>query len=106
MNLLIHNMFEWFGVTEEELHEKGEIPTPVETLSWKYYAYVREHPIEKWSIPTAVLYGGLDNLQPREVIEAFCKRFGAALTVSEQSEHPFMAESDAPIVADWLEANI
>lgn len=106
MNLLIHNMFEWFGVTEEELHEKGEIPTPVETLSWKYYAYVREHPIEKWNIPTAVLYGGLDNLQPREAIEAFCKRFGAALTVSEQSEHPFMAESDAPIVADWLEANI
>ena len=30
----------------------------------------------------------------------------AVLTVSEQSEHPFMAESDAPIVADWLEANI
>ena len=67
---------------------------------------MREHPIEKWSNPTAVLYGGLDNLQPREAIEAFCERFGAVLTVSGQSEHPFMAESDTPIVAGWLEANI
>lgn len=106
MNLLIHNMFAWFRVTEEELREKGEIPTPVETLSWKYYTYVKEHPIEKWSIPTAVLYGGLDNLQPIEAINAFCEKFGAALTVSKQSEHPFMAASDAPIVASWLEANI
>lgn len=106
MDLLIHNMFGRFGVTEEQLCEKGEIPTPIETLSWKYYTYVKEHPIEKWDIPTAVLYGGLDNLQSIDAIRAFCDKFGAALTVSEKSEHPFMAESDASIVEGWLSENI
>lgn len=106
MDLLIHNMFGRFGVTEEQLCEKGEIPTPIETLSWKYYTYVKEHPIEKWVIPTAVLYGGLDNLQSIDAIRAFCDKFGAALTVSEKSEHPFMAESDASIVEGWLSENI
>ena len=45
MKKLIQDMMRWTGVTKEELREKGEIPTDFgETLSWKYYSYVCEHP--------------------------------------------------------------
>lgn len=73
MELLINRMFKWFNVSETELKEKGEIPTPIETLSWKYYTYIKNNPYD-WNIPTAVLYGGLDNLQPVEAMEEFCKK--------------------------------
>lgn len=89
MELLINRMFKWFNVSEAELKEKGEIPTPIETLSWKYYTYIKNNHYD-WNIPTAILYGELDNLQPIEAMEEFCKKFGAKLTVSEKSEHPFM----------------
>ena len=37
---------------------------------------------------------------------AFAEKFGCSLTVSENSEHPFMAQSDATIVENWLCRNI
>ena len=63
MEKLITDMMAWANVTEDELKEKGIIRTSFgEDLSWEYLSYVREHPI-KWNAPTAVLYGGKDNLQ-------------------------------------------
>lgn len=57
MEYLIRQMFLWFQVTEEKLCVEKEIPTPVDTLRWDYYQYVKEHPfmqdrdrsiVEKW----------------------------------------------------------
>ena len=71
---LIRDMMTWAGVTEAELHEKGEILTGFgETLSWRYLSWVREHPSENWHCPTAVLYAGQDSLTSREMVEAFAK---------------------------------
>lgn len=106
MERLVKNMMLWSGVTEAELKDKGEIPSPVDTLRWDYYQYIISHPVTQWSIQTAILYGGKDNLQPEESVRAFAERFGCSLTVSENSEHPFMAQSDAPIVENWLCRNI
>ena len=106
MEYLIRQMFQWFGITEEQLRQQREIPTPVDTLSYDYYAYIRQHPITRWTVPTAILYGGRDTLQSREIVEGFARRFGCTLTISEESEHPFLAESDAPIVERWLRENI
>lgn len=103
---LVKNMMLWSGVTESELESKKEIPSPVDTLRWDYYQYIISHPITQWNIPTAILYGGKDNLQPEESVRAFAEKFGCSLTVSENSEHPFMAQSDAPIVENWLCRNI
>lgn len=58
MEYLIQQMFLWFQVTEERLCVEKEIPTPVDTLRWDYYQYVREHPVCDWSIPASILYGG------------------------------------------------
>lgn len=106
MEYLIRKMMVWFGVTEDRLEREQEIDTPIDVLSWKYYQYVRQHPIQVWPIPTSILFAGRDDLQSREVMESFTRRFGCELTVSEGSLHPFMEERDIPIVKNWLRAHL
>ncbi len=106
MEYLIQNMFLWFHVTEEMLYTEREIPTPIDTLSWDYYQYVKENPATKWNSPTYILYGGKDNLQSLQVIENFAKTNHAALTISEQSEHSFMRNGDDEVIKNWLYDNL
>ena len=106
MQWLARQMMVWFGVTEEQLKREKEIPTPIDPLRWDYFCYSLTHPIVSWPIPTAVLYGGRDSLQSREVIRSFCRRFDCECTISEESDHPFMDNSDGPIVRHWLETHI
>ena len=106
MEWLVKHMMLWSGVSETELREKKEIPTEIEPLRWDYYRYILENPVERWLFPTFVLYGGKDNLQPPSSLQSFCDKFGAALSVSENSEHPFMGKDDFAIVDGWLRKNI
>ncbi len=106
MEYLIRQMFSWFQITEELLREKGEIPTPIDTMSWPYYQYVKEHPVDWWTTPTHILYGAKDDLQNRESIHDFTDRFNCRLTVSENSEHPFMQEGDRAIVEAWIKSSL
>lgn len=102
MEYLIRQMFLWFGITEERLAKEKEIDTPIDLMSWEYFQYVLAHPVTKWNSPTHILYGGRDDLQSLAVIEQFAKRFGCEVTLSENSQHPFMEEADLPIVHQWL----
>lgn len=102
MPWLIKQMMLWFNVSEARLEREKEVATPIETLDWEYYQYVLQRPIDKWPFPTEILYAGKDNLQPVEVMEAFAKRFCAGLTVSPDSEHPFMGAEDVAVVHEWL----
>lgn len=106
MEHLIRKMFLWFGVTEERLAAEREIDTPIDLLRWDYFQYVLAHPVQRWTAPTHILYGGRDDLQDREVMEDFAGRFGCHLTVAENSLHPFMEPADGPIVDGWLRAHI
>lgn len=106
MEYLIKNMFQWFHVTEEMLYTKREIPTPIDTLSWDYFQYVKKNPVTRWNSPTYILYGGKDNLQSLQVIENFAKTNHVALTISEQSEHSFMGNEDDEMIKNWLYDNL
>lgn len=106
MEYLIRQMFLWFQITEERLHTEKEIATPVDTLRWDYYQYVKECPICDWGIPTAILYGGKDNMQSAEVIQKFARKYLCDLTISQDSEHAFMQDGDRNVVEKWLEKNI
>jgi alpha-beta hydrolase superfamily lysophospholipase len=106
MEYLINQMFLWFNITEDQLREKNEIITPIDTMSWPYYSYVKEHPINYWTVPTNILYGGKDNLQSYEVINEFKNRFNCCLTVSANSEHPFMDKNDQVIVETWIKDSL
>ena len=50
MERIIRTMMQWADVSEDELKDKGEIETSFgEKLSWDYYQYVRNNPVEKWN---------------------------------------------------------
>lgn len=102
MDYLIRQMFIWFDTNEEQLREKGTIPTPVETLSWKYYCYVKENPIEKWSTPAHILFGRKDVMQNEKIMQDFIKQFDGTLTVSQNSEHAFLSPQDNEKIKQWL----
>jgi len=106
MEYLIGQMMMWFDVSEVRLEAEKEVDTPIDILSWNYYQYVKEHPIQNWNIPTRILFGGKDNLQSMDIVKDFAEKFNCALTVAQNSEHPFMEEADGLIVKQWLVDNI
>jgi len=103
MERLIRNMMLWSGVDEKTLREKKRIPTDLgETLDWDYYCYVREHPVRKWSVPTAILYASKDLLTERRVVDDFSAKFRAGLTVMQDGEHWFHTEEQLAFLNQWL----
>ncbi len=106
MEYLIHNMFNWFGVTEDRLEREKEVSTPIDILSWDYYCYVKSHPITQWNSPTSILYGSMDQLQSLDIMEQFARMFQCNLTVSEGSDHPFAGEEQMSIAKQWIIRNI
>ena len=104
MEKLIRDMMGWAGVTQEQLHQAGEIPTAFgETLSWEYLTYAAEHRITEWDSPTAILYAGQDHLTSRQTVDDFARQFGCAVTVMENGEHWFHTEEQLSVLDAWLQ---
>ncbi len=102
MQKLIEDMMTWAKVSEDELKEKGEIETSFgETLSWNYYSYVKDNPIN-WSTPTYILYGAKDNLTSLETIKDFANEHNATLTIMENGEHWFHTDEQMDFLEKWL----
>lgn len=107
MERLIQNMMKQNDVSEQMLKENLEIHLPGnEVLYWDYYSYVKENPINKWAIPTAILYGSEDNLIEFETIRNFTERFNCDLTVLEGSEHWFHTEQQLNFLHKWYDKYI
>ena len=106
METLIQKMMRRANVTEELLREQQEIITPMgETLSWSYYAFVKENPIVKWRHPTYILYGANDELTPKSVVDAFVANFHCRLEVID-GEHYLHTQAQIAAVDQWLYSNI
>lgn len=106
MERLITDMMGWAGVTEEQLRQRGEIPTAFgETLSWEYLCWVREHPIN-WQMSTRILYAAKDHLTPRDVMESFVQASGSLLTVMQNGEHWFHTEEQLQFLRDWEQTSM
>lgn len=102
MEKLIADKMTWANVSEEELKQQGVVPTDFgEDLSWKYLCYVRDHPI-KWDCPTAILYGGRDELTSYDTIRSFAEKHQADLTVMENGEHWFHTEEQIRFLDEWI----
>lgn len=106
MEFLIHKMFRWFHLSEEMLQEQQVIKTPFHVMSWDYYMYVKQHPVEKWDIPTNILYGTRDEMQTRELVDEFTNKFHCQLITIENGSHGFAKEQDLPIARWWMEEYI
>lgn len=104
MEKLIQDMMQWAAVSEERLKEESLIPTNFgETLSWKYYEYVKGHPVTKWQCQTHILYADKDNMTNRDTIDSFVDKFQASLTVIENGEHWFHTPEQLEVLKRWEE---
>lgn len=102
MERLILDMMQWANVTEDELHERGEITTEFdEVLSWEYLEFIRRNPIE-WNIPTEILFASNDNLTSRTTVDAFVANHNANLTVMENGEHWFHTDVQIAYLNKWM----
>lgn len=107
MKRLVSKMMEWANVSEARLQRELVIPTDFgQTLSWKYWTYILEHPIMKWECPTWILYGDKDHLVDRDSVECFSQKFQCELTIVENGEHWFHTETQLNVLADWVKSNI
>ena len=107
MERMIHNLMTWFNVSVEKLEAEQEITTPIgQTLYWDYYCYVREYPITKWNVPTAIFYGTKDDAVEFDTVEAFAKRFHADLWLMEEGEHYFHTKEQLSFFRQWCERSI
>jgi alpha-beta hydrolase superfamily lysophospholipase len=107
MERMIGNMMTWFHVSEDRLRAEQEIATPVgQPLYWDYYCYVKEHPINAWNVPTAILCGKKDDVVEIDTINSFSKRFHADLQFMEHGEHYFHTKDQLAFFRHWCEQSI
>ena len=103
MERLIKNMMKWSNVDENLLKEKREIPTAFgEVLSWDYFCYVKENPINKWKNPTSILYGSADNLIERFVLDQFVHQFNFDVEILDGGEHYFHTKEQIDFQKKWI----
>ncbi|MGI6110185.1 MAG: alpha/beta hydrolase [Eubacteriaceae bacterium] len=106
MQRMIENMMNWFHVSEDQLREEKKIATPMETLDWDYYDYVKKHPVDQWMVPTSILYGGNDEVVELDTIDAFSDRFKCSLDILDGGEHYFHTPAQLDRFQKWLEREI
>lgn len=103
MERIIENMMMWFSVSEEQLKTDKEVATPIgQRLYWDYYCYVKEHPVNSWNKPTAILYGSNDDLCEFDRVSNFAHQFNCDLTVMEHGEHYFHTEEQLEFFKRWI----
>lgn len=99
----IENMMDSFGVTGEQLQREQAVATPIgQTLYWDDYAYVREHPVSQWTVPTEILYGEKDDTCERSTVEAFARRFSCSLEIVPEGEHYFHTPEQMEAFVAWI----
>jgi len=107
MERIINNMMSWFSISAAQLQAEKEVATPIgQVLYWDYYCYVKEHPINSWNKPTAILYGSDDDLCEFDTVSNFAQQFNCELTVMEHGEHYFHTEEQLAFFSRWIENHI
>ena len=103
MERLIQNMMVWAGVTEDELKLKKVIETSFgETLSWDYYQFVKNNPVDVWESETYILYGEKDNLTEQSVLKSFKNRYSCNVRIMPDGEHYFHTPEQLAFLNSWL----
>lgn len=103
IDYLVDRLFEWYQLSEDILRDRKVIETPLHTLTWEYYMFIRENPVSEWKIPTSILYAQNDGLQSRQVMEEFAQKYNCNLTIANNCNHGFDQGNDKEIEKEWLE---
>jgi len=104
MKRLIQNMMKRANVSEEELRNKSKIETSFgETLSWNYYEFIRNNPIEKWDNKTFILCGENDDITEKDILDSFVRKYNCNLEVLKNGEHWFHTTEQLVFVENWIQ---
>ncbi|MEE8758645.1 MAG: alpha/beta hydrolase [Bifidobacterium sp.] len=107
MELLIADMMQKAGVSEQDLEARHEIVTDDgQTLSWRYLLWERKHPVVNWTCPTAILYASGDVMTDRRTVETFADVHHATLTVMDDGEHWFHTPAQLAALRVWESSSI
>lgn len=102
MQKLIEKMMSWAKVSESNLEKEKFIETSFgETLSWDYYLFAKQHPVN-WNIKTYILYGENDTLTDRKTINNFAGKTNATLTIMKDGEHWFHTKQQIKFLDKWV----
>ena len=107
MEQIIQNLMKASSVLEEQLEREQTIQMPFgQTLYWDYLVYVRNNRIEKWDIPTDILFGENDDVCDTNIIKDFSERFDCSLTTVSRAEHWFHTPEQLNALRSWLENKV
>lgn len=107
MQRLIGNMMKAAGVSPERLQAVRVIANPYgPRFEWEYYSFVKAHPIEKWSPPTAIIMGSEDEVSEVEAVKAFATRFGSNLKLLEGGKHYLHTTEEVTAIREWMRTSI
>lgn len=97
-------MMNWANVSETQLKIEKQINTSFgQTLSWDYLIYVRNHPITVWKQKTFILFGELDHMTSKEIIENFKQKFSCNITYLNGGEHYFHTPQQLKFLDHWIQ---
>lgn len=102
MERMIRRLMEQHGIDEDRLFRERRIETSEETLYWDYYSYVKDHPIDEWSHPTAILRGEHDTLCERNAVLAFANRYHCELEEEKGGGHWFHTAEQLAYYREWI----
>ena len=103
MEKIIQNIMKVSSVSEEQLEKEQTIKTPYgQTLYWDYLVYVRNNRIEKWDIPTDILFGENDDVCDTNTTKDFSERFDCSLTTVSRAEHWIHTPEQLNALRSWL----
>ena len=102
MEKLIQTMMGWTQVTEQELLERGEIPTNFGETSRCATSTMCGNILSAGKSPTEILYGELDNMTSSETVAEFVRAHNAGLTVMPGGEHWFHTPEQIAFLKEWL----
>ena len=104
MKIIIENLMKISNVNYEKLKQEKIIKTNFgQDLNFDYYEFVKNHPIEKWNSNTKILYGENDNLQSKNLIKEFSKKYNCELTIMKNGEHFFHTDDQLEFYKKWLD---
>ncbi|MFL1706242.1 alpha/beta hydrolase [Campylobacter sp. MOP7] len=103
MKKLILDMMSYANVTATQLEQCKIIKTDFgQILSWEYFKYVLDNPIEKWDLPTEILYGKKDEMVKIDTIIKFASNFNCSVTICNEAEHWFHTEKQLRYLKIWI----
>jgi hypothetical protein len=103
LEALTLNMMADAGITEATLKCQQFIKVPSgPCFRHDYLAYLQQHRILDWSLPTHILMGGDDNIACTQTVMEFSRKYQATIDIIDGAPHYLNRQEDREVFRYWL----